>query len=96
MIKGKLKNGFTVKISDEALDDFEIFEDMAVIEEDDSNIGKFIAIYKRLLGVKQYNRLKEYMRGKNGRISTTAMAETLKEIFELNNGELKNSQPSAE
>lgn len=95
MIEGKLRNGFEVKIPDENYNDYELFEDLAAIDEDPNNIGKMVSVYKRLLGIEQYEALKEHMRQDDGRIRTTQMEETLHEIFELNE-ETKNSEPSPE
>ena len=81
MIKETLKNGFEVVIPDENLDDYELLEE---------NTGKIVSAYKRLLGTEQYKALKEHIRSDAGRVSATAMLETLQEIFELQDGELKN------
>lgn len=90
MVEGKLKNGFEVKIEDENLDDFEVFEAICDIEEDSENMGKTVFIFKRLLGKTQYDKLKEHMRNETGKISTTEMIEVLKEILNLEN-DIKNS-----
>lgn len=96
MIEGTLKNGFQVRISDEAQDDYEIFEALAEIDEEGASVGKLVPVYKKLLGMEQYNELKEKMRDESGHISTGIMLSTLEEIFELNDGEVKNSQTSPE
>lgn len=90
MVKGKLKNGFDIIIEDENLDDFEVLEALCDIDEDSSNITKIIFVYKRLLGEEQYGKLKEHMRNKSGKISTTEMAATLDEIINMGD-ETKNS-----
>lgn len=90
MIKETLKNGFEVEIPDENLDDYELLEDLAALDEGEENPGKIVSAYKRLLGVEQYKALKEHIRSESGRVSATAMLETLQEIFELQDGELKN------
>lgn len=90
MIKETLKNGFEVEIPDENLDDYELLEDLAALDEGEENTGKIVSAYKRLLGAEQYKALKEHIRGDGGRVSATAMLETLQEIFELQDGELKN------
>lgn len=91
MIKETLKNGFEVEIPDENLDDYELLEDLAALDEGEENTGKIVSgAYKRLLGGEQYKALKEHIRSEAGRVSATAMLETLQEIFELQDGELKN------
>lgn len=90
MVEGKLKNGFEVKIEDENLDDFEVFEALCDIEQNPDNIGKSIFVYRRLLGEEQFERLKEHMKKPSGKISTDEMLKTLNEILNINN-ETKNS-----
>lgn len=89
MIKETLKNGFEVEIPDENLDDYELLEDLAELEEDD--YGKIVSVYRRLLGKDQYKALKEHIRNESGRVACTEMMDTLEEIFNLQNGEVKNS-----
>lgn len=89
MIKETLKNGFEVEIPDENLDDYELLEDLAELEEDD--YGKIVSVYRRLLGKDQYKALKEHIRNDSGRVAATEMMDTLEEIFNLQNGEVKNS-----
>lgn len=89
MIEGKLKCGFEIVVPDENLDDYELFEDLAGIDEDATNAGKVVSVYKRLLGEEQYKALKEHVRGKTGKVKTSDMMEILQEIFELN-GDAKN------
>lgn len=93
MIEGTLKSGFEIKIPDENYDDYELFEDLAAIDENPDNIGKMVSVFIRLLGEEQYTALKEHMRQENGRIRTTEMEAVLHEIFGLND-ESKNSEPS--
>ena len=89
MIKETLKNGFEVEIPDENLDDYELLEDLAELEEDD--YWKIVSVYRRLLGKDQYKALKEHIRNDSGRVAATEMMDTLEEIFNLQNGEVKNS-----
>lgn len=89
MIEGKLKCGFKVSVPDENLDDYELFEDLAAIDEDETNAGKVVSVYRRLLGSEQYAALKEHVRDKSGKISRDEMFNILTEIFNLNE-EAKN------
>ncbi|MDO4383884.1 MAG: hypothetical protein Q4C18_05265 [Eubacteriales bacterium] len=89
MIKETLKNGFEVEIPDENLDDYELLEDLAELDEDD--YGKIVSVYRRLLGKDQYKALKEHIRNESGRVPATEMMDTLEEIFNIQNGEVKNS-----
>lgn len=95
MIEGKLSNGFEYTIDDGALDDYELFEALADIDDEENpRYGNVKKAYKRILGEEQYNALKEHLRGENKRVSTQAMLIALEEI--LNNDEVKNSSPSDE
>ncbi len=91
MIKETLKNGFEVEIPDENLDDYELLEDLVELDEDDENYGKIVSVFRRLLGKEQYKALKEHIRNESGRVACTEMMDTLREIFEIQNGEIKNS-----
>lgn len=79
MIEGKTKSGFEFKLEEDTLDDWELFEDLTAVEEGEST--KIIGCAKRILGNEQYNRLKEFLRDENGKISTTAMSNAISEIF---------------
>lgn len=90
MIEGKLKCGFEVKVPEENIDDYELFEELASIDNDGNNSGKIVPAYIRLLGEEQYEALKEHIRSKKtGRISRNEMFEILSEILTIND-EAKN------
>lgn len=80
MLEGKTKSGFEFNISDETLDDWELFEDISEMDEKGGEL-KFIKAAKRLLGQEQYESLKEFLRNNEGRVSATLMSETISEIF---------------
>lgn len=80
MITGKTKSGFEYGLEETAMDDWELFEDLTAV--DDGEQTKIISCAKRLLGEKQYNRLKEYLRDEKGRVSISVMSNTIAEIFE--------------
>lgn len=90
MIKGRLKNGFDITLQDEALDDFEVFEALCDLDEEDADMKQILFVYRRLLGKEQYEALKAYLTEKEGRISLTEMMGILKEILEMSD-ETKNS-----
>lgn len=90
MIKGRLKNGFDIVLQDEALDDFEVFEALCDLDEEDADMKQILFVYRRLLGKEQYEALKAYLTEKEGRISLTEMMGILKEILEMSD-ETKNS-----
>lgn len=87
MVKGKLKNGFNFKIDEKTLDDWELIEEIAGLEEDATKIVK---VAKMVLGNEQLEKLKESYRDDKGKISFSAMKDAIEEIFEKAY-EVKNS-----
>lgn len=87
MIKGKTESGFEFEIDEGIKDDYEFFE--TLVQVDDGKITKFPEMIRRLLGEKQTEKLKEHLREKEGRISTTKMMDEVKQILQAEK-ELKN------
>lgn len=79
-MKGKTKSGFEFDIEETVLDNFEILEDLVLIDE--GHPGKVVNVLKRLLGDEQYQSLKEYVRKDDGVVHSSDMGVALKEIFE--------------
>lgn len=79
MIAGKTKTGFKFSIEDGALDDWELLEVLADI--DDGKTQKIGTAIKLLLGADQANALKEHCRNDEGRVPTSAMMAEMGEIF---------------
>ena len=77
MLSGATKSGFSFQIEESRLDDWELIEDLAEAE----NPIKVVSIAKRLLGADQYAKLKEHIRGEDGRVAATAMSEESESIF---------------
>ena len=78
-MKGKTSSGFEYELDEEALDDYELLEDLCGLDEGD--IAKAIGVLDRLLGVEQKNRLKEHLRTESGRVPTSKMMIEIGEIF---------------
>lgn len=78
MIKGKTATGFDYEIEDQILDDYEIVEMLGDLEDNPLVMPKLIT---KILGKDQLAKLREHLRGKNGVVSTTAMAKELESIF---------------
>jgi hypothetical protein len=76
----KTSTGFEFDVSADALDDWELLEELAELETDGS---KIISVCRRLMGADGAQRLKEHCRGENGRVSITAMDNELSEIFAI-------------
>lgn len=79
MIAGKTKTGFKFSIEDGALDDWELLEVLADI--DDGKTQKIGTAIKLLLGADQAKALKEHCRNDEGRVPTSAMMAEMGEIF---------------
>lgn len=78
-MKGKTKSGFEFCIEEEVLDDYELLEDLCAIDEGETNKIPKVAI--RILGDEQVKRLKDHIRGENGRVSALKMGEAIGEIL---------------
>ena len=81
MITGVTESGFAYKIEDEALDDYELLETLADIDNGDS--GRIPQMVNLLLGKEQKDLLKEHCRV-DGRISSARMLSEVSEILNSN------------
>lgn len=80
-----LENGFECKIKKEALDDWELIENLR--EVDKGNVSAMVDVVPQLLGNEQAKALKDYLRDKNGRVSIEKMTGAVAEILgALNQG----------
>lgn len=89
-VNGVTSKGFNYVIDAEALDDYETFEKLCALDRDSNNVALVTEVYEAILGKEQYKALKEYMRNDKGRISTSEMIDTLKEILNGEDEEIKN------
>lgn len=86
-MKGKTTSGFEFELQQEALDDYELLE--ALYKIDKGELGVIPEVAKRLLGEEQNNRLKNHLRGENGRVSSAKFIAEIMDIFKVSK-ELKN------
>ena len=86
-MKGKTSTGFEVDIEDERLDDMELVDIMAEIDENPLLMPK---LCKMLLGDEQKKRLYDHLRSEDGRVPIEATTNAIQEIFN-SPGDLKNS-----
>ena len=80
MVKGTTKTGFQFSITEDARDDMEVLENLALISE-----GRIDAVPKTLvalLGEKQKDKLYDHCRTKTGRVSAKKVMSELQSIFE--------------
>ena len=78
-MKGKTSSGFEYELNEEALDDYEILEDLC--EMDAGNMSKMSSVMNRMIGAEQKERLKEHLRTENGRVPMSKMMIEIEEIF---------------
>lgn len=86
-MKGKTSTGFEFDIEDERLDDMELVDIMAEIDENPLLMSK---LCKMLLGDEQKKRLYDHLRSEDGRVPIEAATNAIQEIFN-SPGDLKNS-----
>lgn len=86
-MKGKTSTGFEFDIEDERLDDMELVDTMAEIDENPLLMPK---LCKMLLGEEQKKRLYDHLRSDDGRVPIEATTNAIQEIFN-SPGDLKNS-----
>lgn len=78
MIKGKTETGFEFKIEDEVLNDYELLELFAEVDENPLLVPKLVKI---ILGKEQKNKLIEHVRDDKGRASVDRISMELENIL---------------
>ena len=87
MIEGKLKSGFEYKIEDHVLDNMELLDAIAEVDQNPMVLSK---VLKMLLGDEQRKKLYDHLRDpKNGNVPIVAVSDAVAEIFS-GSGQLKN------
>ena len=76
----KTASGFEFNVPKEALDDWELLEDLVDLE---TNSAKMISVCRRILGIEGTARLKNHCRDENGKVAVTRIESEIAEIFEL-------------
>lgn len=84
-VSGETKSGFIFNIEAERLDNMELIDALAKLDEDPLQISKVI---KLMLGDNKEN-LYDHVRTEDGFVPSSAIEQELSEIFALSN-ELKN------
>ena len=83
----RLNDGFEIEISESVTDDWEFLEVLSGIDEGET--GLIVKAARMLLGNDGVKALKEHLRNKDGKVSSTAMVTALGELMESANS-LKN------
>lgn len=80
MVKGNTKSGFEFEIDENVFDDWELVEKFRAIEKGEDSL--VVDVVEQILGIDQKERLKNFIRDKNGKVSVMKMETELEEIFE--------------
>lgn len=80
MTMGKTESGFEYSLDPEALDDYELLEELCAIDNGDTS--RITVAAERLLGNEQMKKLKEHLRNEKGRVPATKMVEEITQIFQ--------------
>ena len=88
MIKGKTESGFKFEISKDVINDYELVENLAQL---DDNPLILTTIVKQILGKDQANKLKDHVRNEDGIVQTDKMTKEITNIFQNSGEETKNS-----
>lgn len=86
-IKGETKTGFKFEIVQSKVDNFELFEELAEVE---NNPLLIPSVFKKVLGEEQLNELKEHLRTEEGNVPLEKMMVEIEDIFDAAGGDLKN------
>ena len=78
MLKGVTKSGFSYEISDERLENYELFELMAEVDDNPILMPKVV---KLMFGEEGTNRLKEHLRNENGFVPMQKFNEEVEQIL---------------
>lgn len=87
MLKGTTKSGFKFEINAENLNDYELLEVIAEVDENELLLPKLV---KKLLGDEQKKKLLDHLRTPEGRVPIEAISQELTDIFEASK-DIKNS-----
>lgn len=88
MIKGKTSSDFEYEISKDVVNDYELLENLAELEDNPLILAK---VLKQILGNEQTARLKDHVRNEKGIVPTDKMSQEIIEIFQNSGEETKNS-----
>lgn len=87
MITGKTKSGFEYEIAKARLENYELIETLAEVDQNPLLLPKTVNL---LLGKEQANKLKDHLRDDEGLVSTEKLSNEIMEIFQ-SQSETKNS-----
>lgn len=77
----KTSDGFEYELEESAKDDWELIELMEDIDELEERPGLLVKIAKKLLGIEQYKKLREFCRDEKGTIRSSAILRNINSIM---------------
>lgn len=77
--------GITVTVADDALDDFEMLEDLGKIQHDPKSRALLPSVLRRLVGDDGFDTVMGALRAENGRVPVQAGVEFVSELFQALN-----------
>ncbi len=87
MYKGETKTGFKFEVPKEALDNMELVDAIAELEENPLMVSK---VTKLLLGTDQRKKLYDHVRAEDGRVPSEDLSQEIAEIFDAIGDPAKN------
>lgn len=93
MITAETKDGFAVELSEEALDNVELLDALAEVQDADvPSLGRTIRL---LMGKAQAKKLYDHLRTEDGRVPVVALSNALGELMEsFRAGKNSSSSPA--
>ena len=93
MITAETKDGFAVELSEEALDNVELLDALAAVQDSDVlSLGRTIRL---LMGKAQAKKLYDHLRTEDGRVPASAVESAIMELFQsINAGKNSASSPN--
>ena len=93
MITAETKDGFAVELSEEALDNVELLDALAAVQDSDVlSLGRTIRL---LMGKAQAKKRYDHLRTEDGRVPASAVESAIMELFQsINAGKNSASSPN--
>ena len=79
MKEGTTRTGFHFALEDDVMDNMELVEELAKLQDDD--LAAITRITDMVLGQEQKKALYDHLRARDGRVKVSAVMDTMKEIF---------------
>lgn len=81
MIKGTTKTGFKFEIDEKTMDNMELVDAIAELEDNDNDPMNFSRLVKRLLGNDGRRRLYDHVREEDGRVPMNKIGDEIADIL---------------